>query len=118
MTTRGRKVQPAPEGFYTMKEVAGVMGMTESGVRQRIKKGYIKGTKKGSRIFVSRAELEKEFDLPHGGVPTPTNGAVDFEGLIDEMITSLKSLKKSYRNQEKSIRDRVAKAIVEALSNG
>lgn len=46
--------------LYSVKDIAGAMGVTEQTVRRHIKEGYLKSTKIGRNLFITEAQL-KEF---------------------------------------------------------
>lgn len=46
--------------LYTVKDIAGAMGVEEQTVRRYIKRGFLKSKKIGRNIFITEAQL-KEF---------------------------------------------------------
>ena len=46
--------------LYSVKDIAGAMGVTEQTVRRHIKEGYLKSTKIGRNLFITEEQL-KEF---------------------------------------------------------
>lgn len=58
MSKKNKPLEIGGVKLYTVKDIAGAMGVEEQTVRRYIKKGYLESKKIGRNIFITEAHLK------------------------------------------------------------